>query len=379
MVLVVLKGAAACWGYAHPEFPYAGAAGEAGTTAIRHDAPEVRIWADEVEYLRPGEDVAAEWQAQEKALGPASAGGSEVLVLGRGGEVILRFSQGLRDGPGADLVVYENAFSDTFLELAYVEVSSDGETFVRFPGYAQTAGPVPGFGEVRPEFIHGLAGKYRAGFGVPFDFDTLREAYSAVRDNGESGFSEAYGRHLSEAFPKLDLGAVRYVRILDIPGDGEAKDCQGFPVYDPYPTFITAGFDLDAVGGMYPRGPDPLTFAEWAAGLKIMPEGSLDQDGDGWPSLLEYFFDTDPLAREDAPRMVVQPALEGNGLEASVQPVPVRFGGLSVEHGRDGMHWTRVAFETAYEVSPQDDSRAILRFFGNGSASRFLRLVSAGP
>ena len=74
----------------------------------------------------------------------------------------------------------------------------------------------------------------------------LKAAYAAVLD-GYTGFSEEFSEELLYNFPYLDFENIRYVRLIDIPGDGLSKDCQGFSIYDPYPTLITAGFDLDAV------------------------------------------------------------------------------------------------------------------------------------
>jgi hypothetical protein len=45
----------------------------------------------------------------------------------------------------------------------------------------------------------------------------------------------------------LDLSRIRYIRLRDIIGDGNALDCAGRPIYDPYPTTGGAGFDLDAI------------------------------------------------------------------------------------------------------------------------------------
>ena len=48
--------------------------------------------------------------------------------------------------------------------------------------------------------------------------------------------------------PDLDLTRVTHVRLVDIVGDGASTDASGDPIYDPFPTEGSAGFDLDAVG-----------------------------------------------------------------------------------------------------------------------------------
>ncbi|MEM1304738.1 MAG: hypothetical protein AAGG46_07560, partial [Planctomycetota bacterium] len=68
---------------------------------------------------------------------------SAELAAGRSpGVIILEFDFAIFDGPGADLAVFENAFDFTlsgfppefvFAELAFVEVSSNGVDFARFP------------------------------------------------------------------------------------------------------------------------------------------------------------------------------------------------------------------------------------------------------
>ena len=65
------------------------------------------------------------------------AGSTHVHSLGAGGFLTLGFDVTITDGPGADLVVFENPFltgagSAVFAEAIYVEVSSDGKQFARF-------------------------------------------------------------------------------------------------------------------------------------------------------------------------------------------------------------------------------------------------------
>jgi len=59
---------------------------------------------------------------------------------------------------GFDFAVFENSFNDSFLELAFVEVSSDGINFVRFPATSntQTDVQITGFGTIDPTYINNL-------------------------------------------------------------------------------------------------------------------------------------------------------------------------------------------------------------------------------
>ena len=144
----------------------------------------------------------------------------------------MTFDPPLSNGSGWDFAIFENSFSDTFLELAYVEVSSDGVHFVRFDNDSLTAGPVGGFGATDPTNIDGFGGKYRQGFGTPFDLADL-----STKDDVLDGL--------------VKLNEIAYVRIVDIIGDGTFFDTSGDVVWDPYPTAQSAGFDLDAVGVRY--------------------------------------------------------------------------------------------------------------------------------
>ncbi|MFN6048554.1 MAG: T9SS C-terminal target domain-containing protein, partial [Bacteroidota bacterium] len=56
------------------------------------------------------------------AEGPAASNG--VVSLGDGGIATLTFDPPITNGDGFDFAVFENTFLDTFLELAFVEVST---------------------------------------------------------------------------------------------------------------------------------------------------------------------------------------------------------------------------------------------------------------
>ena len=241
--------------------PSAPKVGQAGSTAVSMSSNAIVAWADGYLDMQYGASVATTFQTPEKALGPAEDNSFDIVSLGRGGQITLTFPHGISDGSGVDFAVFENSFSDTFLELAHVEVSSDGTNFVRFPNYSATPGAVGGFGAVDTTKIHGLAGKYRRGYGTPFDLNELRIAHNAQLA-GNTDFSPAFATALTNNFPLLDLNRITHVRIVDIVGDGSALDARGEVIYDPYPTIGSAGFDLDAVGVLNPA---KTTLAEWAA------------------------------------------------------------------------------------------------------------------
>lgn len=230
--------------------PHPPAAGQIGSDAIPADDPAILAWTEEFTEYLPGESVSENFATPGNALGPAKGDISGVVSLGRGGRITLIFEIPIADGPGPDLAVFENSFSDGFLELAFVEVSSNGTDFVRFPGESLTADPVGSFGAVvDPTDLDNLAGKYRAGFGTPFDLADLADIAGGV-----------------------DLQAITHVRIVDIVGDGVTLDRSDNPIFDPFPTSISAGFDLDAVGALnlQPPLPPELTGFGLAGGFFVL-------------------------------------------------------------------------------------------------------------
>jgi len=207
---------------------YPGAAGAPDSDAVSAADPAISAWAADAVSYEAGEGVDDPWTDPQEAAGPAEGSATDILCLGRGGEVILSFADPIPDGPGPDLAVFENSFSDTFLELAFVEVSTDGVVFARFDSISMTPAPVPPYGTMDPALIHGLAGTVGKGFGTPFDLAAL-------------------GNHPEVLGGKVSLDGIHFVRIVDVVGDGGTPDSFGNPIYDPYPTVGSAGFDLDAV------------------------------------------------------------------------------------------------------------------------------------
>ena len=201
--------------------PYPGAAGTAGSDAVWKDEPAFVAWASgHLDYVW-GQNVSSSWRTPAKAYGKATEDVFDIVCLGDNGKITIYFPHPIKDGPGPDFAVFENSFSPTFLELAFVEVSSDGVNFFRFPNDSKTPAAT---NSIDPTNLSGLAGKYVGGYGTPFDLSVL------------------------EASALLDKRNIRFVRLIDILGNGSAKDSDGGPIYDPYPNVGSAGFDLDAIG-----------------------------------------------------------------------------------------------------------------------------------
>jgi hypothetical protein len=235
--------------------PYPPAADEVGSHAVSMDDSALISWASGYSDYIVGKNVDETWQVPENALGKAEGTSFDIVALGSGGRITLTFDAPVENGEGWDFVVFENSFSDQYLELAYVEVSSNGIDYVRFDAVSLTLNPVPGFGNIDPTDVDGLAGKYRQGFGTPFDLEDISDKPGVLSGN-------------------VDLSRITHIRIVDIVGDGSFLDSTGRVIYDPYPTAGSAGFDLDAVGvsngAPYPAGeyiPPELPAEEGDAGF----------------------------------------------------------------------------------------------------------------
>ncbi len=216
------------------QFP--GPAGSAGSNAIHKDSSVFVGWATKCIVNRGLQDISnfslGNTDSGEDAFGIGKAGENPVVSLGDGGSAICEFSEPIINGPGADFAVFENAFNDSFLELAFVEVSSDGVNFFRFPAichlsYTTQIGPFDELGDASK--LHNLAGKYRFFYGTPFDLEELKNT---------SG---------------LNINSITHVKIIDVVGCIQSPharfDSESNVINDPYPTaFNNGGFDLDAVG-----------------------------------------------------------------------------------------------------------------------------------
>lgn len=216
---------------------YAPAAGQSGSTAIHKDSSAYKAWATACTLQLGWQNIA------DTTLGKTSVGDStsaigiangSVVSLGDGGIATLSFAKPITNGEGFDFAVFENGFATSggkaFLELAFVEVSSDGDNFVRFAAttHLQDTTQLAMEG-VDCTLLNNFAGKYTSGYGTPFDLEELTNE------------------------PNLDVNNITHVRIIDVVGSINdlyaTYDSEGNKVNDPYPTpFASSGFDLDAVG-----------------------------------------------------------------------------------------------------------------------------------
>lgn len=220
---------------------YAPQAGISGSDAVSVSSPLIKRWATGCHVQRGLQQI------DDASFGYALTGDSSVATgiadgnivsLGDSGIAVLTFAAPITNGPGADFAVFENGFlnfsnpEEAFLELAFVEVSSDGIHYTRFPArsvmqdtlqMSSTAGLM----YMNARHFRNLAGKYTSNNGTPFDLQELAGT------------------------PGLDVSRITHVRLVDVIGDIGAHgslDSAGHKINDPFPTpFPTSGFDLDAV------------------------------------------------------------------------------------------------------------------------------------
>jgi|SRR6218665_692465 len=213
-------------------------AGTAGSTAIFKDSEQFVGWATGIEVVRgllqkSNPELAINGNNRASAGSPENAVGfpdGNTVSLGDEGSATLTFASPIYDGEGFDFAVFENG-GVTYLELAFVEASSDGVHFFRFPAHSetQTETQIGAFGTPSAPYLNNLAGKYSALYGTPFDIGELPNDVNLNKDN------------------------ITQIRIIDVVGTIDPLfatfDSFGNAVNDSYPTpFASCGFDLQAVG-----------------------------------------------------------------------------------------------------------------------------------
>ena len=290
--------------------------------------PELVAWAKTFLNYLPDPNVSQTWQTPWGALGPSDDKGyagntTTIVTLGDGGSITLFFATPILDTDGFDLVIFENGVSTTlgrgFFELAFVEVSTDGIVFLRFPARSTTPTPTSPylFLELDPTNLDGMAGKYPATYGTPFDFAWL------------------------------GVTMVSHVRIVDIVGDGRTLDSEGRPIYDPYPTSGSAGFDLDAVAAHVTQRYDTWRKARFALrdNSTTTSDPLTDADGDGCSNLMEYAFAT--LPTDSSSRLQPNISLHGQEIQFHFWRDPNKIDlRIAVEASSDLQQWTEIALST---------------------------------
>lgn len=236
-----------------------------GVNGVAKNASSIVAWGTSVSVTRGYLDI------NNKPSGVVTAGADNnvigaadgtIVSLGDSGVAVIQFANPILNGPGADFVVFENGFNvsanNDFVELAFVEVSSDGSHFFRFPAVSKTnsATQVASYGTMDVALINNLAGKYVGNYGTPFNLDDLPES------------------------TLLDKSNITHVKIIDVIGSiygVVSKDSLGNIINDPYATnFASGGFDLDAVGVIHQNVTTSTISKYTNASIEIFPNPTTD-------------------------------------------------------------------------------------------------------
>lgn len=231
---------------------YPPAAGFEGSDAVHKDSSILKAWAVSAELKRGLQNISnpegdtVSFGTVDNVLG-AAQGNPNVVSLGDGGSIILQFNHPICNGTGPDFAVFENGFRqdstsyNAFLEFAFVEVSSDGKNYYRFPAISeiQTETQTGSFTETDARYIHNLAGKYTGNYGTPFDLEEMKYYMNS----------------------NFNINNITHIKIIDVTGtvnpEFASYDSNGNIINDPYPTnFPSGGFDADAVGVIHQNRPE---------------------------------------------------------------------------------------------------------------------------
>lgn len=228
-----------CFSFASAQF--APQVGTPGTTAIHKDSSAFIAWATgctlQLGWQNIADTTLGKPQAGDASYVPGKAGNG-VVSLGDGGQATVVFLHPIINGEGPDFAIFENGFIDqtlaqgtAFLELAFIEVSSDGVNYIRFPSTClnDRINQIGTFDGMYAHTINNFAGKYLGNYGTPFDLEELKDTVG------------------------LDVNHITHIRVIDVIGSMQDtfanRDAYGNKVNDPWPTaFASSGFDLDAIG-----------------------------------------------------------------------------------------------------------------------------------
>lgn len=263
------------------------------------------------------------------------SGSGDVCTLGVGGSLTLGFDVTIANGPGADFTVFENVFlfaGQPFSEVAYVEVSTNGIDFARFP--SSYAGPSTGL----------------TGFSAPWGTYAGLTGYSPVLANVATNTIDPLDPVVSggEAFDLdalvgdplvvaglVDPAQIHFVRIVDVP-HLTGLDSAGRVIFDNSGPTGTA--DIEAVAVLQHTGTlnanqpvvDLFVDAQGHLNLRLEdPNGFLDLD----QTELRVSYNTIQTNLSRLRGLVPMQTITQNGIVLrSLQPITGsgRFGVLTV-------------------------------------------------
>lgn len=240
------------------------------------------FFAEEVIDYSPGPGVTegTGFGITSRILGGPRGGGSnqastDALSLGQAGSVTLGFGENwIENGAGADFIVFENPLvvgsdpNTVYAELFFVEVSSDGTNFARFDSLSLNPGPIGPFGTMNRSLVSGLGGTGPVLANV--DTNSI-DPFDPNAAGGNAFDLSALSGHSLVLSGSVQLDQIRFLRLVDVFGNGGTLDSSGNPIYDPTgPDFFGSpvSADLDAVAVIH-GVPEPSTHVTLLAGFLL--------------------------------------------------------------------------------------------------------------
>ncbi len=169
--------------------------------------------------------------------------------LGVGGSLTLGFDVTLTDGRGADFIVFENPFlfgGRSFAEVMYVEVSSNGTDFARFP--TAYTGPNKSGGAFALSYIPHFSG-FAGTTPVYAGSSTKIDPQDVVEAGGDAFDLADLALHSLVKAGKVKLAAITQIRLVDVVA-GTSKDSSGRVVWDP----TSGSADVEAIAVIHHLG-----------------------------------------------------------------------------------------------------------------------------
>jgi hypothetical protein len=204
--------------------------------------------------------------------GGFGSGSLDVLTLGIRGDVTLGFDVDITNGPQADFTVDENVFlvgsNSIFAEYGFIEVSTNGVDFARFPNLGLPSSTVF-------RSAPGLAGGNPCLANVFFN---SIDPFDPVVSGGDSFDLAELSADSTVTSGMVDLNLIRFVRLVNASLTGADFDAvaviqhtgnqvQGQPSCDLY---------RDAQGFLHlvmsdPNGLSDLDLTNWKASINFVP------------------------------------------------------------------------------------------------------------
>jgi len=257
------------------------------------------------------------------ALG-APQGSSAVHSLGIAGDLTLGFAVPITNGPGADFIVGENPFTfssawwQSFAEVMFVEVSSDGVNFCRFESSYYGPQAHPGaFGTVPIGTYSGLAGQTPV-----LATDPTVDSRDVVDAGGDAFDLEDLSTHPLVLSGVVDLTAITAVRLVDVVS-GSSLDSAGVAIFDPG----SGSADVDHITvihqqGQVANGCPNIELSIQSDGLMLLRIEDPDGIGDLDPTSLHAAVFGIPLDAGGVLSGFFVQSVDANGITL-VQPFPL--------------------------------------------------------